>query len=87
MNLYKLTQTENEGLGTYDACIVVAESPEDAVLIHPDSGEYDYESDSDSGWGSPWSRWASTPKNVTVKYVGTAAAGLMPGLLLASFNE
>lgn len=34
--IYHISQTEKEGYETYSDAVVVAHSPEDAVLIHPD---------------------------------------------------
>lgn len=35
-NLYLLTQNENNGYDTYDSCIVVSDTEENARLISPD---------------------------------------------------
>jgi len=35
MNLYLITQSQNEGYDTYDSAVVAAKSPEDAKNIHP----------------------------------------------------
>lgn len=35
MNIYLLSQTENNGYDTYDSCVVIAETEKEAKLIHP----------------------------------------------------
>tara|TARA_R110000824_G_scaffold142824_2_gene310127 strand:+ start:7800 stop:8048 length:249 start_codon:yes stop_codon:yes gene_type:complete len=64
MNLYLLTQEENTGEGTFDSCVVVAESGEDAKNIHP---------------FNDWDRvdaWTYDPKDVTVVFLGEARKDL-----------
>lgn len=73
MNLYLISQTENEDYDTYDSAVVAAETPEDAARIHPD------------GSGS-FGTWARCPENVTVKLIGTATEGTPAGVICASFN-
>ncbi|GHU92636.1 hypothetical protein FACS1894208_00120 [Clostridia bacterium] len=78
MNLYLLTQSERCGYDTYDSCVVVAESEDDAVTIHPKG---------DNAWWREFSRvWASDPETVHAKYLGVATDGLERGMVLASFN-
>jgi hypothetical protein len=77
MNLYKLSQTENEDYDTYDSCIVAEVSKELAAMIHPDS----------RGWVKRnYQVWASTPHNVHVDLIGIASPGTKSGVILASFN-
>jgi hypothetical protein len=80
MNLFKITQTEKSGPETYSACIVAARNFEDAVKVHP----------------CPWTKsvaawpdnptWATDPEKVNAEFIGTAARGTKPGLILASFT-
>lgn len=90
MNLYLLTQDENNGYDTYDSCVVAADSPKDAVLINP-NGDL-YKSDPGStydGWAKgthlDYDTWCSSPEQVKVKFVGVAAEGVT-GVVCASFN-
>ena len=77
MNLYKLSQTENDDYDTYDSCIVAEVSEELAAKVHPDS----------RGWVKRnFPVWASTPNGVYVELIGTASPGTKPGVILASFN-
>lgn len=78
MNLYRLTQNENRGYDTYDACIVAARTLDDAAQIHPSAF-------CKKCWDQSGS-WASTPENVNVEYIGKAATGIERGVILASFN-
>lgn len=40
MNIYLLSQTENDGYDTYDSCVVIAENEEEAKTIHPANNEH-----------------------------------------------
>lgn len=77
MNLYLLTQSERNGYGTFDSCIVAAPNEDAARNIHP-RGEW---IDDD-----PYTGWASKPENVIVKFVGVAAPEVKEGVVLSSFN-
>lgn len=75
MKLWLLTQTDNRGYDTYDACIVAEDTEEKAKQIHPSfSGD----------WGS--GTWANSPESVKVSIIGTAKKGTTAGVILASFN-
>lgn len=78
MNLYLISQTENEDFDTYDALIVCAESEEKARMITPNSEKFQY-----SIWGSVW---CSDPKFVTVEYLGIADEKITREIILSSFN-
>lgn len=79
MNLYLITQSENEGYDTYDSAVVAAKTARAAKRIHP-------------AWGlsrDAWeisSTWASHPDKVEAKFLGRASVGTREGLILASFN-
>ena len=77
MNLYKISQNENIGYDTYDSAIVAAESEDKAKLIHPDKHDE---------FGCLYGSWCSSPDLVKVIYIGIAAEGTKPGVILASFN-
>ena len=76
-SLYLLTQHENGGYDTYDSCVVVALTKEDAREISPDGV-----------WSLPnWTAWAYKPEQVEVKYIGKAAVALEAGTVIcSSFN-
>jgi hypothetical protein len=79
LKLYRLTQSENRDWDTYDSCVVAAESPEDAVRIHPEGTDV-------KEWNAPYSTWAYSSEAVRVDYIGKAAVGIPHGVVLASFN-
>ena len=76
MNLYALTQSENGGYDTYDACIVCANSEDDAKQITPDGDD----------WNEKCSSWASSPENVAVELIGKATDHIKRGVVIGSFN-
>lgn len=93
MNLYLLTQNESDDYDTYDECVVAADSPEDAALINP-RGEVYGERRGTAPAANRWrmgvddgvcGNWASHPRNVSVKLIGTAAEGVR-GVVCASYN-
>jgi len=77
MNLYLISQEENQDYDTFDSCVVAAETENEARLIVP-------------GFASPgtWTdgTWASGPEHVDVELIGTALPGTAAGVVLASFN-
>ena len=93
MNLYLISQSENDGWDTYDSAVVVAETPSVARELHPAGELWNWVSEAHqrstqknlkwSYWGSTW---ASDPKNVTVEYLGVADESLKPGVVCASFK-
>lgn len=90
MNLYLLTQDENNDYDTYDSCVVAAESPEDAVLINPNGEVYGSNPASkfdgwDKGTRRDYGTWCSSPEKVKARLVGVAAEGVT-GVVCASFN-
>ena len=81
MNLYLLTQDEENGYDTYDSVVVAAESEDEARLIHPsDSSKDPWGENSNMGW------WCESPESVTVEMIGKAKTGTLSGVVLASFN-
>lgn len=93
MNLYKLTQSVNNGWDTYDSVIVSAETIQDAVRIHPNSfdGEvirWDERNESFFRCGAEYqcSSWAKDIKDVEVELIGVATPDIKEGVVVASFN-
>lgn len=78
MNLYYLSQYDETGYDTFDACIVAAENEQEARLIRPGQGDWDR-----ATYGGTWAR---RPENVKVEFIGVAASSVKPGIVLASFN-
>lgn len=78
MNLYKISQDDNNDYDTYDSAIVAAKSASAAAKIHP-SG---YETSKKDYLGMRM--WSD---KVDVEYIGKAAKGIKAGTILcASFN-
>lgn len=77
MNLYLLTQTENDDYDTYDSCIVAADSEDKARLITPASY---------GNGGFDGCMWASSTELVTVELIGKAIKGTVAGVIIGSFN-
>lgn len=78
MNLYLISQDENNDFDTWDAAVVAAASEHDARNTHPGGN---------SQWGrESWSGWCRSPEAVKVEKIGRAAKGVKSGLILASFN-
>ena len=76
MNIYLISQYENENYDTFDSAIVAAETEEKARNILP----------SREGWTPCDGTWCSSPEVVIVKYLGVAAEGIEAGCILGSFN-
>ena len=76
MNLWKISQTENNKYETYDSCIVAAETEEEARNITPEYG---------GKWHTKYSSWCSSPSKVSVEWVGSTSRELS-GIILSSFN-
>ena len=77
MNLYLITQSENNDYDTYDSVIVAASTEDVARNTHPSAG----------GWEHSAHTWASSPDKVSVELIGTTDKEYGDGeLILASFN-
>jgi len=76
MNLYILRQDTNNDYDTYDACVVCAENPEEAIKISPSSNE----------WGYKYTSWAFKIEEVKCQLIGIADPSIEKGIVLASFN-
>ncbi len=78
MKLYMLTQNDNTGYDTFDACIVCAENEKDAKTITP-IGEVYSENEE-------WADWALSAENISCIEIGEANEKQVRGVILASFN-
>lgn len=102
MNLYLISQTQNQTYGTYDSAVVAAESENHARAIHPigsdevranmekDCWEY-YESESAKTRkciriGYFSDCWAKRPSEVNVLLIGTAVDSTSAGVICANFS-
>ena len=94
MNLYLLTQNENNGYDTYDSMVVSAENEEDAKYLSL-VRSYDISDTPPQTWGySPEPVWRDYYKNdscghtwswnPTIELIGTSIIG--EGLVCESFN-
>lgn len=89
MNLYRVSQTENDGYDTYDGAIVAAPDEATARKIHPSmAGDLRMwvDGSDNKDWTGHYPTWARHPDAVTVELVGVAASGVPMGTVLASFN-
>ena len=88
MNLYLISQNENEYYDTYDSAVVAAENEEEARNIHP--GTEKNLRTNERCW--ELSRrykgdcWVSSPKKVTAVLIDIAVEGTTSGVICASFN-
>lgn len=89
MNLYLLSQKENDNYDTYDSVVVAANTEDEARLIHPDCNtnlSFPPLRSSEECWEDEFSRWCSAPNKVNVQLMGIAVEGTKSGIILASFN-
>lgn len=82
MNIYKISQTENDDYNTYDSAIVYGETEEEARNIHPRCPLFT----NDELWRNYSYCWASSPDKVTVEKIGETNLEVKSGVILASFN-
>jgi hypothetical protein len=86
MNLYLISQTENEDYDTYDSAVVCAPDEDTARRMDPDrvrgrNGKaYDF-GPSSCDW------WCSSADLVEVRLIGKAAPDVHLGVVCASFNK
>ena len=79
MNIYLIT-APTSGYDVYDSAVVAAKSAQAAKLMHPDG-------DKTVGISEDFfSCWVTRTRDVTVEYLGQAAAGTKSGVICASFN-
>ena len=100
MNLYKISQSINTGYATFSSAVVAATTLERAMNIHPrgmvwDSAPPDKRTHNDGTAMDGWefgsvdefdSEWADHPGDVDVVLIGTATAGTLEGVIVASFH-
>ena len=85
MNIYKISQNENNDYDTFDSMVVIAKDENEARIMCPSFDSSDYiKYDFTSGFGN--SEWASKLENVTVEYIGKAKKNEVARIVLASYN-
>lgn len=82
MNIYLISQNQNNGTDTYDSAVVVAKDESIAATLNPRTGKVM----TDKEWKDPHSNWCSSPSKVKVELIGLAKMGLKQGLICSSFN-
>lgn len=83
MNLYLISQDENDSYDTFDSAVVCAPDENAARLMDP-GGVDGEKSCFDGSWRS-WA-WVSSPDHVTVKLIGTAADDIPLGVVCSSYR-
>jgi hypothetical protein len=82
LNLYLVSQNENNHYDTYDSFVIACESEEEARHTNPQDGCVMPKKD----WLYLYSSWCSSPDHVTVTYLGIADASVKHGIVCSSFN-
>ncbi len=81
MKLYKISQSTNKYVDTYEGAIVAAEDEDDARIIHPSESYHE----AGSSWnGKDTDTWVDVTA-VKVEYIGEAKLGIRRGVVLAAF--
>lgn len=95
MKLWLLSQDVNDEYDTYDSCVVVEQTAEEAKRLHPngilranEEGKFEYPYC--SAWVSSdydYGDWVKSVDDVNVEYIGEADRDLKAGdVICASFN-
>jgi hypothetical protein len=96
LKLFYMTQDQERGYDTYDSCIVVAETPEEAIRINPSPSLVWI--DDEQGWGFKYAdgrlepeyctSWANNIDRITVFEIGilTEPNYTSGTVVCASFN-
>ena len=83
MNLYYISQTENEEYDTFSDAVVAAETAIEAANTHPSGNPENWKRETD---GSFSGTWVKTADSVSVKLIGTAVQGTPAGVICSSFH-
>lgn len=81
MNIYLISQTQNNNWDTYDSAVVAAPSEEIARNMSPFDGEIMPREE----WRE-YNGWCNSPDLVNVQFLGEAEKYIEQGLICASFN-
>lgn len=88
MNLYLISQSENNKYDTYDSAVVAAPDEETARNMNPWDGNPMTAED----WNYPYSSWCSAPDKVSVEYLGVLHKSVdekddeLPHVICSSFH-
>lgn len=94
MNIYLISQKENNGYDTFDSAVVCADCEDQARDMHPRK-QWDMTQKPPGyvteriDWNDVdelYSEWATKRENVKVTLIGKAAPGTPFGVICASFN-
>ena len=77
MNVYFVTQDENNSYDTYDSLVCFAKNEEEASKTLPN--KY-------MEWDDTYSTWCSSPDQTEVIYLGEAPEDTEAGVITTSFN-
>jgi hypothetical protein len=86
LNLYLISQNENNDYATYDSAVVAAPDENAARLIHPETGHHAEATDWRLSCQYGHWTWASDPSKVNVKLIGQALNGTKIGAICSSYN-
>ena len=75
LNLYLISQDQNDDYDTYDSAVVAARNEEEARCTCPGGR-----------WGMNYTGWCTTPDFVDVEFIGPAKSGMEAGVVISSFN-
>lgn len=79
MKLFIIQQFENLNYGAIVSCLVAANNPEIARLMHPETGEQI------SSWEGVWGFWCKGPSAVKVTLIGEATPNIEMGVLMTEY--
>ena len=82
MELFLISQSENNDYDTYDSAVVCAPGETVARNMNPRDGE----PMTDKDWDYAYSSWCSSPDKVKVEHIGKALEGAKQGVVCSSFN-
>jgi len=82
MNLYHVSQTQNDEYDTYSDFVICAETEDEARHADPNTGRRITE----EGWKARWSDWCNDPKHVSVRLIGAADESVEAGVICSSYH-
>ena len=89
MNIYLVSQNDNNDWDTFDSFVCYAPNEDEARRMLPDTGvllkPYEYWNN-DGKHNNKYSTWAMNINAITVKLLGSNAEIKESGIILASFN-
>lgn len=80
MNIYHISQNQNNDYDTFDSAVVCAPDEETARNMHPRTGE------PITRWDSALTGWCSNSSHVDVVFLGVADDDIPQGVICSSFN-